>query len=108
MEAHGALAEFGAGQDFGGEIIGNHDAFAGAHLAARMNQSFPGESVGGDRLGEENFDLSGAVLAAAVEAGRQNAGIVQHQAVAGLQVGREIAERAVFPLAGGAIDHQHP
>ena len=85
------------------------NALAGAHLAAGVNQRFPGESVGRDGLGQEDFDFSSrAMLAAAVEAGRQNAGIVEDEAVVGFEVGREIAEDAVFPLAGGAIDHEHP
>jgi hypothetical protein len=43
-----------------------------------------------------------------VEAGRQDAGIVEDEAVLGCEERREIAERAIFPLAGGAIDYQHP
>ena len=48
------------------------------------------------------------MLAAAVEAGGQDAGIVEDEAVVGCQIGREIAEHAVFPPAGGAIDDEHP
>jgi len=48
------------------------------------------------------------MLAAAVEARRDHAGIVEHQAVVGLEVQGKVAEHAVFPLSGGAIDDQHP
>ena len=108
MHAHSPLAKFAAAEDLGGQIVGNDDAFAGAHLAAGVNQSFPGESVRRDRLGQEDFDLSRAMLAAAVKPGGQHAGIVEDEAIVGFQIGREVAERAIFPRARGAIDDEHP
>ena len=54
------------------------------------------------------IELAGAVLAAAKETGGQDAGVVQYEAVFGFQIGRKIAELAIFPPAGGAINYEHP
>ena len=45
--------------------------------------------------------------AMAEEARRKNARIVEHQAIAGPQERREVAETAILPAAFLAIDHQH-
>jgi len=108
MQPDSALSEFGAAQNLGRQIVGDDDALARAHLAAGVNQRFPGKSVGGDRLGQKDFDFSRGMLAMTVEAGWQDAGIVEDQAVLGCEERREIAEGAIFPLAGGAVDHEHP
>ena len=49
-----------------------------------MHQSFPDEIANG--LGQEHFDATGSVLAAADQARRKHARIVQHQAIAGMQI----------------------
>jgi len=108
MKADRALAEFSSVEDFSSEIVGDENALSRAHLASGVNQSFPGEPIRRDWLGQKDFDLSGAMLAAAVKAGRQDAGIVEDEAVVGCEVGREVAKGAVFPLAGGAVDYEHP
>ncbi len=108
MQPDNALAECAAAKNFGGKIVGNMHALARAHFLARMNQSFPGEPVGGERSRQQNLNPARAVFAAAVEARWKHAGIIENQAVASGEIAGEIPEPAVFPLSGGAIDHQHP
>ena len=46
-------------------------------------------------------------FAVTVEAGGEHAGVVEHQAIAGMEEGREVAEGVVLPGARLAVDHQH-
>jgi hypothetical protein len=47
------------------------------------------------------------VFAAAVQSRRENARIVEHQAIARVKIAGEIAKHAIFPRAFVAIDYQH-
>ena len=111
VEANGALTKLGTVQDFGGEVVGDHDAFTGGQLAAGTDESLPGKTVGGNRFGEEDLDAAGCILvmalAMSVESRGENAGVVEDEAVAGMKEGRKIAEHAIFPLAGGAVHYKH-
>jgi len=51
--------------------------------------------------------LSANALAAAVEPGGEDAGVVKDYEIAGLQQVRKVAELAVNPVAGGALHVQH-
>lgn len=107
MEADEALAEISAAENFGGEIVGDNNALACAHFSAGANESLPGEVTGGSR--EEDFHPSaGAVLAMAVEAGREDFRVVEDDAIAGMNVAGEIAKVAIGPSACGAIDDEQP
>src|SRR5437667_6555517 len=53
METNSALAKLGSVQNFGDEVVRDRNALAGWQLAARADESFPGEAVGGNRLGEQ-------------------------------------------------------
>ena len=74
VKADGALAMLAAAEDFGGQFVGDHDAFAGAHFLARADQGFPGEVVWRRRSGEKNFYSTGGMFAMAVEARREARG----------------------------------
>ena len=123
MEAQGALAEGAATGDFGLQLAIEADALADAHLAAGMHQRLPGGGVAGVRTNQEDFHFALQILAAGgvllpdgegvhagampVEAGWENFGIVEHQAVAGPQELRQIAEGGVLPAPLVAEEHQH-
>ena len=108
VEADGALAEFAAGDDFAFQSFVERNALAGAHLAARADQRLPVAAVRGDRAKQEDLDAATEELAAlrivladregvdaramAEEPRREDARIVEHQAIAGAQEFRKIAE----------------
>ena len=98
-------------------------AFADRQFAARAHQRLPIAAVGGNAAQQKDFDRAaqvfadlGVVLAdgqrahsgaMAEEARGKDAGIVDHQAIARVQVLRQVAKRAVFPAAPLPVDHQH-
>jgi hypothetical protein len=56
---------------------------------------------------QQNFDVAGVTAAMSIEASGENAGVVEHKAVAGMDVGREVAKAAVFPDAALAMENEH-
>ena len=105
VEADDAFTEVASAEDFGVQVFGDDDALAGAHFLAGTDQGVPG--VGGDLLGEEDFDASGTVFAASVEAGWKDAGVVEDQAIGGAGEGWEVAEEAVFEGGARTVEDQH-
>jgi hypothetical protein len=88
-----------------------------------MHQRLPELRISGIRTQQKDLDLASEVFrarrvllayrkraharAVAVEPRREHFGIVQHQAIAGTQELRQLAERAVFPTLAVAVQHQH-
>ncbi len=99
------------------------DALAGAQLAAGADQRLPIAAAGGDRAHQHHLHPAAEILVAlgivfadgqrahagamAEEARGKDAGIVEDKAIAGAEVGGEVAEGAIFPAAGGAVHDQH-
>ena len=89
--------------------------FAGLDLAAGTDESGP--VVGGKLLGEKDFDAASGIgraglrLSAAgaggVEAGGENAAIVEDEEVAVAQDSGEIAKKKVVVVAGVPVEQQH-
>ena len=104
---HGALAEVAAAHDLDRQLVGNDDAFAAAHFAPWPHERSPAQAVGGLLLGQKHFDSSAVSLAMAVEPGGEHARVVQHQAIAGMEERRELAESSILPGSRFAIHHQH-
>ena len=77
-----------------------------AQLLARTDKAFPHVVAPVD----EQQDLTGAAARYAVsqQAGGQHSGIVEDQAVAGMQILRQVEEMPVLRGAGGLIQHQQP
>jgi hypothetical protein len=125
LKTDAAQAEFRAGQDLGLQFIplAEKQAFADADLAAGPNQAFPIVGLGGELAGQENLDaaaeeiacrrivraerVSAGALAAAIEPGWKDAGVVENEQVAALQELREMAEQAVGTAAGGSLQVEH-
>ena len=105
VEVDDALSEFASAQNFGGQFFRDDNSLSGAHLFAPANECFP--RIYSHLAREENFDLASAVLAPAIEARRENSRIVDYKAIAFMHIGRKVAKHAIFPGAGGAVDHQH-
>ncbi len=74
---------------------------ADAHAATGFHEALP--AARGDFLEEEKLDL--AIVGE--HAGADHARVVQHDAVAGTQVAREVGEALVRNFAGGAVEHEH-
>ena len=77
-----------------GDLVLEFEAFAGFDHAAPE-----GGAVG--------FEAEDFAVVVGEEAGGDDAGVVEDDAVLGLEVGGEVAEEAVFDEAGGAVDDQH-
>ena len=107
VEAEQAFAVLVAAEDGGAEAFAEGDGVAGAELASGAHEGEPGEGVLGFRADQEGLDVTGEAVAMAVEAGGDDAGIVQDEAVAGAEVGGEVGEGAVFPAALGAVEDEH-
>jgi len=125
LEADAAFAEFGTGQDFGLEfiVLAEEEALTDTDLAAGADQAFPIVRFGGKLAGEENLDasmeksagcgivladwLSAGAFAAAIEAGGEDAGVVENNKIAGPEQVWEIAKQAIRITAGDALDAQH-
>ncbi len=122
-KAEGALAECAARHDFGFQAALEADALADAQLAAGADQRLPIAAIRADRAHQHHLHPAAEILVAlgvvfadgqrahagamAEEARGKHAGIVEDQAIAGAEIGGEVAEGAVFPAAGGAVYHQH-
>ncbi len=77
-----------------GDLVLEFEAFAGFDHAAPE-----GGAVG--------FEAEDFAVVVGEEAGGDDAGVVEDDAVLGLEVGGEVAEEAVFDEAGCAMDDQH-
>lgn len=78
--------------------------FTLSQASARLEQHLPA-IVGG--LEKERLDLS-TRHPPAVEAGRDDARVVQHQAVAAVEIVADVAKYAMLDRARSAINHQQP
>jgi hypothetical protein len=123
VKPDGALAELAPGNNLAFEALIEPDAFADRQFAAGMDERLPIAAVRGNAAQQKDFDRAaqvfaelGVVLAdgegvdsgaVAEEARGKDAGIVDHQAIAGVQVLREVAENAIFPSARLAVDDEH-
>jgi len=123
-EADVALAELGAGEDLGLKfvLVTEEQALADAYLATGTNQAFPIVGFGGELPGEQNLDaaaqkiagcgivraegLSAGALAATIEPGGKDAGVVEDHEIAGPQQIGEVAEQAIGIVAAGALQVQ--
>ena len=56
---------------------------------------------------QKHFYFSGVSFAMTIEAGGEHAGVIEHQTVAGMEVGRKVTEGVILPGARLAVDHQH-
>ena len=112
-EAESAFAVFGGSDDFGFQerrsVVGGGEVetLAGLNLAAGADEGGPGEGILRLRADEQHFDVAGVAGAMAMKAGGDHAGIVEDQAVAGVQVIGQVTKEAVFPASFGAMHHEH-
>jgi hypothetical protein len=126
LKADAALAELCSGENLGLQVAGvpvaEKQAFADADLAARANQAFPIVGIGGELAGQQNLDaavqeipsrripradrLSAGAFAAAIEARRKHAGIVENYNIADMQQSREVTEQPVC-MATGSLQVEH-
>jgi hypothetical protein len=120
-EADGALAEFTARDNLSFQVRSEADAFAHRQFAAGPHQCLPIAAIGAHGAQQEDFHVPAqefsplrVVLshrqrvqprAMPEEPGREDARIVEHQAIAGVEIFGEVAEEAIFPAAGAAVDH---
>lgn len=121
-EAEGAFAEGGGGEDFGFEqgwgsgcgFVAEVETLARMDFAAGADEGGP---VGGSELlGEEDFDTAGGVGrvvlgagagAGGVEAGGDDAAVVEDEEVAGVEEVGKVREGVVAKGAGGALEDKH-
>ena len=134
VETEGALAERAGGDDLGCEerfcvaTCAEVKRLAGVDLAGGFDQGSPkvfgglGWGVLFDLLGEEDFDLAGGgggvglggeAGAGGEEARGEDAGVVEDEEVAGVEVVGEVGEEVVGEVAGlcgcdGAVEDEHP
>ena len=114
LEADGALAVFTMGDDLSLQAaVAEADDFAGEDFAPGADEGEPLPL--GELLGEHDLDAAGDVVAGlgmeagalAVEAGGDDAGVVEDEEVAGLKEGGKVAEVAVGEGSGGAVEGEH-
>ncbi len=105
MELNHPLSKLTASENLGRKIRRNENPLPSAHFLARPNQRFP--SICSNLARKKNLNATRAMLAPPIKPRRKNTRIVQHQAIALLNIGRKIAEHAILPGAGRAIDYQH-
>jgi hypothetical protein len=82
------------------------ERLAGLGVAAGLRQQLP-QPVG-CLADEQAFPLAAGGLAPADHAGRDDAGVVEDEEVAGREEVRQLAEDAVLEFAGGAADDEEP
>ena len=102
-----AFTEFAVLEDLGFPIILKHDDFADSQLAAGANERSPCETVRRFGLQEEDFYSSGKSVTMAEQAGRNDAGIIQDEAVPRPQESRKLREAAIFPALLVPIKDEH-
>jgi len=119
LEAEVALAELGARQDLGLQVVGlqviglqfillaEEKAFADSDFAPGAHQALPIVGLGGELASEKDFDAPVSTFAAAIKPGGKNAGIVEDDEIAGLQEVGEFAEQAMGIAAAGSLQVQH-
>ena len=125
LKADAAFAKVGAGENFGLQfvVLTEKKAFANADLASGANQALPIVGVKRKLAREQDLNASlqkaaccgiarahgmrARVFAVAVKTGRQDAGVVENNEIAGAQQIREIAEEAIRVLATGSLKMQH-
>lgn len=94
------------GYDAGCEAITQQDPGVEGQLSARADEGFPAGAAGGEPACKQDLDFAGQAGALAVEAGGDDFGVVEHQAIGGAEVGGEIGEVPVLPLATGAMEDE--
>src|SRR5215472_921765 len=102
VEADSALAQFAVGDDLAFQVFVEANTFANSHLPAGTHQRLPVAAVGGDAVQQKDFDVASVSGACAEQAGRKDARVVQHEAIAGAEEAGEVAECAIFPAAFAA------
>jgi hypothetical protein len=113
-----ALAELAALENLGLENgfaggAGEDEPLADGHLAAGADESAPAVARACGRSGEHDLDAAGGPLALAdkgavgKEARGDDAGVVEHEQVAGTELGGKRGEEAVVDGAGGAVEEHH-
>jgi len=102
MESDAAFAVLEPFLDDGVETGSEFDESAGREFAAGTDEGAPGIV---QLLGEKNFHAAGVAGAMADKAGLEDAGVVEDEEVAVLQVGREVAEQAVLPGLGSPVEY---
>lgn len=105
-EAHRAPAVLADGQDLGGQFaLAEHEARAGFGLLAGLEDDLPVRQI--QAAQQQKLDGSARALLDAVQAGGNDARLVDHQHVAGVQVIGDVAEDAVLNLpAVPVVDEQ--
>jgi hypothetical protein len=100
LKPHHPLPELAPLQNFDGQIFGDRDSIADAYFPAWTNQRLP--SVLSHLPRQKNLDAAGAKKPRG-----KNLRIVEHQTIAFMHIGWEVAKHAILERAPGAIDHQH-
>jgi hypothetical protein len=126
LKADAARAEFPTGEDLGLQfdliLRAEEQAFANADLAAGTDEAFPIVGISGELAGQQNLNatveeipgcrilradrLSADAFAAAIEAGRKNASVIENQHIAGPQQVRKLEEEAIS-MAAGSLEVKH-
>ena len=124
VKADRALAELAARHDLAFQPVVEPDAFAYRQLAARAAPAPASRGRRAETLRSRKTSTAAAQVlaelgivladgqradarAVAEQPRRKHARIVEHQAIAGPQELRKVAERPVLPTALFAVDHQH-
>lgn len=93
--------------DGGGEVAREDDLFADAEFFTGADEGAPAGAFGIEGTEEEDFHFAGEAGAMTVEAGGDDTGVVEDEAIAGLDVGGEVAEVVVVEGLGRAIEDEH-
>ncbi len=106
MQPDDPLAKFAPPQNFRRQVFRDQNPLARAHFLARPNQRFP--SVCSNLPRQKDLNAAGSLFPPAIQSRRKNPRVVQHKAIVLMHIGRKVPKHAIFPGAGGAVDHQHP
>ena len=106
MKFHHTVAVFFDFHHSGGQFAVTEDHFVAClHLATGLTEAFP---LFVAKVTQKQYLHCATGGAVAQKAGRQNTGVVHHQAVTRLQIIDNIVKMFVLNLAGHAIQLQHP
>lgn len=105
-QADGAFAVFEPLEHFATKMFAKDDVVSDAHATAGANERPPDIVAIGDRMKEQGFDIALTIGTFAIQARREDFGIVHDEAVTGLQIIGQITKMAIFPTAFALMKDQ--